>query len=258
MEETKDSRISKLIHKARRIVDIYVSDAAKATEQKETVQGFISDLSHQMKTPLSGITMYADLLLEGNIPPEETMEFLYRIKSSSEKLQWLMGNLIKMSRLEIDAIQLKPTQLSIKKTISDSIESVIPAATKRNINLIVSDFPDTLLYHDRTWTREAIVNVLENAIKYSPQDSEIEITAEQYSFYTKLTITDHGIGIVRDDWNFIFQRFYRGNNAMNIEGTGLGLYLVTLIMEKQGGYVMVDSKPEEFTSISLFLQNCKM
>ena len=99
--------------------------------------------------------------------------------------------------------------------------------------------------------------MLENAVKYSAPDSEIEITAEPMPLYTKIKITDHGMGIPRNEWNLIFKRFYRGINARDREGTGLGLYLASLIMEKQGGYIMVDSLPGQFTSFSLFLQNCK-
>lgn len=255
LETTGESRLSKLTFKALRITDMLVSEASQQNIEKETIQGFISDMSHQMKTPLSGISMYADLLLEGNLSVEEQHEFQTRIKTSTEKLQWMMDSLIKMSRLEVGVIQLSPARENIRQTVSDAIGSVISAAAKKNINITVSDFKDIPLYHDRKWTREALANVLENAVKYSPQDGEIEITAESMPMYTKIIITDHGIGIDKNDWHLIFTRFYRGQNTKDNEGTGLGLYLAALIMEKQGGYIMVDSKPGSFTSFSLFLQN---
>ena len=256
-EITDENRISKLTHKARRILDMCVSEAAQTKEEKEIIQGFISDMSHQMKTPLSGISMYADLLLEGNLSDDEQAEFLSRMKSGTEKLQWIMDSLIKMSRLEVGAIQINPAEANIKQTISDAIGSVIAAAAKKNINISVSDFRDALLYHDRKWTREAIANVLENAVKYSAPDGEIKVSAEPLPIYTKIIITDYGIGIDKNDWHLIFKRFYRGQNASDKEGAGLGLYLAALIMEKQGGYIMVDSVPGRFTSFSVFLQNCK-
>jgi len=256
-ETTSEDRISKLTHKVRRIMDMGVSEAAQTKEEKETIQGFISDMSHQMKTPLSGISMYADLLLEGNLSVEEQREFLSRVKSSTDKLQWMMDSLIKMSRLEVGAIQLTPVSESIRQTISDAIGSVVAAASKKNINISVADFEDTPLYHDKRWMREAIANVLENAVKYSAPDSEIEVSVEPLPLYTKIVITDHGIGIDKSDWNMIFKRFYRSQSVKDNEGAGLGLYLAALIMEKQGGYIMVDSIPSDFTSFSLFLQNCK-
>ena len=256
-EITGENRISKLTYKAHRIMDMCISEVAQTKEEKETIQGFISDMSHQMKTPLSGISMYADLLLEGNLSADEQTEFLSRMKLSTEKLQWIMDSLIKMSRLEVGAIQLAPVDTNIKQTISDAIGSVIAAAAKKNISITVSDFQDMPLYHDRKWTREAIVNILENAVKYSAPDGEIQVSVEPLPLYTKVIITDYGIGIDKNDWHLIFKRFYRGQNVSDKEGAGLGLYLAALIMEKQGGYIMVDSTPGNFTSFSLFLQNCK-
>ena len=257
IETTGEDRISKITYKARRILDMCVSETEQTNEEKATIQGFISDMSHQMKTPLSGISMYADLLLEGNLSVEEQQEFLTRIKNSSGKLQWMMDSLIKMSRLEVGAIQLSPASENIRQTISDAIESVLSAASKKNISIVVSIFDDMALYHDKRWTREAIANVLENAIKYSPPDRELEIAVETMPLYTKIVVTDHGIGIEKSDWNLIFKRFYRGANAKDNEGAGLGLYLASLIMEKQGGYIMVDSIPGQYTSFSLFLLNRK-
>jgi signal transduction histidine kinase len=257
LEITGEKRLSKLTHKACRIMDMCVLEVTQTKAEKETIQGFIADMSHQMKTPLSGISMYADLLLEGNLSEREQHEFLSRMKSSTEKLQWIMDSLIKMSRLEVGAIQLAPIETSIRQTISDAIGSVIAIATKRNISISVAEFQDISLYHDRKWTREAVVNVLENAVKYSKLDGKITVSIEPLPIYTKILITDHGIGIEKGDWNLIFKRFYRGQNAKDNEGAGLGLYLATLIMEKQGGYIMVDSIPGKFTTFSLFLQNCK-
>jgi signal transduction histidine kinase len=256
-EMTGEDRISKLTHKANRILDMCVSELKQTKDEKETIQGFISDMSHQMKTPLSGISMYADLLLEGSLSAEEQQEFLFRIKSGTDKLQWMMDSLIKMSRLEVGAIQLAPSSIRIRQTISDAISSVLAAASRKNINITVSDFEDMPLYHDRKWTSEAIANVLENAVKYSRPDGVIEVSVEPLPLHTKIIITDYGIGIEKEDWNMVFKRFYRGQNAKDNEGAGLGLYLAALIMEKQDGYIMVDSIPDRFTSFSLFMQNCQ-
>ena len=255
MEITGEKRISKLAHKASRIMDVYISEASQTREEKEAIQGFISDMSHQMKTPLAGISMYTDLLLEGNTNSEEQQEFFARIKHSTDSLQWMMDSLIKMSRLEVGAIQLLPVCQNIKQALSDSISSVLAAASKKNIEIMVNDFEDVPLVHDKRWTQEAIVNILENAVKYSPEGGIIKISVESFPLHTKIVITDYGIGIDKNDWHKIFKRFYRGRNAKSAEGAGLGLYLVTLIMEKQGGYVMVDSAVGEYTSFSMFLRN---
>ena len=268
-ELTGENRISKLTHKARRIMLMLRAQIEQSEQEKETIQTFISDMSHQMKTPLAGISMYADLLLEGNLSNSEQQEFLSRMKQSAEKMQWLMDALLRASRLEVGAIQLVTCAQNIKQTISEAIGDVVGIAVRKNISIAVSESAelDTLsLQHDRKWTREVIANILENAVKYSADGGEINITFEQMPVYTKVIITDNGIGIDKSDWNLIFKRFYRGQNVKenlnlsgynNNTGAGLGLYLAALIMEKQGGYIMVDSVPGEFTSFSLFLQNCK-
>ena len=255
-EITGDDRVSKLTHKASRIMEKYTSQSLQTKEEKGTIQSFISDMSHQMKTPLASITLYTDLLLEGRLESEEKQEFLSRIKSDADKLQWMMDSLIKMSRLEIGAIRLTPTCQNIKQTISDSITSILAVASRKNIDIKVNDFEDRTLFHDKKWTKEVLVNILENAIKYSDSNSTIQISLESLPLYTKVIITDFGIGIKKADWHLIFKRFYRGENAKDIQGAGLGLYLATLIMEKQGGYIMVDSLVNEYTSFILFLQNC--
>lgn len=256
-EAAADSRLSKLTHKASKIIQMNTVDISQTKQEKEIIQSFISDMSHQMKTPLAGVTMYTDLLLEGSVAEAERQEFLSRIKTGTEKLQWMMDSLVKMSRLEVGAIELSPVPAGIRQTIADSISGVYGAAAKRNISVQTAHFEDVALLHDRKWTGEAITNILENAVKYSPAGGKINISVETLPIYTKISITDYGIGIGPDEWNSIFKRFYRGRNAKGVDGAGLGLYLASLIFEKQGGYILVDSKPGEYTTFSMFLQNCK-
>jgi len=256
-EITGEDRLSKLTHKASRIMDMYISEAAQTKKDKENIQTFIADMAHQMKTPLAGISMYTELLLEGKTSIEDQDEFLERIKHGTENLHWMMESLIKMSRLEVGAIQLMPVCQNIKKTISGSIASVLAAASKKNIKIEVDNFEDIPLLHDKKWTQEAIVNILENAIKYSDIDGKIYIAVKVLSLHTKIIITDYGMGIEKDDRHKIFKRFYRGKNTKDLEGAGLGLYIVALIMENQSGYVLVDSIVGEHTTFTLFLQNCK-
>ena len=257
LEAAVDSRLSKLTHKAVKIIQVNAMDISQTKQEKEIIQSFISDMSHQMKTPLSGVAMYTDLLLEGRITEAEQQEFLLRIKMGTDKLQWMMDSLVKMSRLEIGAIELFPVPTVIKQTISDSISTVYGAASKKNISIQTAYFEDASLLHDRKWTSEAITNILENAIKYSPAGGEINISVETLPIYTKISITDYGIGIAPDEWNSIFKRFYRGRNAKDVDGVGLGLYLASLISQKQAGYILVDSKLGQHTTFSMFLQNCK-
>lgn len=253
----RDDRLAKLTHKARKLTQVNAISSSRTKKEKEAIQSFLSDLSHQMKTPLSGVAMYTDLILAGNLSAGEQQEFLTRIHSGVEKLQWMMDSLMKMSRLEVGAIELVPVPASIKQTISDSIGTVLASAAQKNITIQTAAFTDVHLLHDSKWTAEAMSNILENAIKYSKLGSEIHITLETLPIYTKISFVDHGTGIGKEEWNSIFKRFYRGKNAEDTKGAGLGLYLTAVILEKQGGYILVDSIPGQYTSFSMFLQNCK-
>jgi len=251
----EEDRISKLAHKANRITNMLITEATSAKAEKDTVQGFISDMSHQMKTPLSGISMYTQLLQVGNLSAEDTQDFLSRMKISVDKLQWMMDSLIKLSHLEVGTITPSPAQEDIRQTISEAIMLVLGEAERRNIQITVSNFADMKLYHDRKWTIEALVNILDNAIKYSSEGGKITIAVERLQHYTKITIADNGIGIPKSDWHQVFKRFYRGQNVKNKEGVGLGLFLVRVIVESQGGYVLVESAPGQGADFSVYLRN---
>ena len=251
-----ETRQGKLCHKVKRLIQKLQADAEESAVEKSNVQGIISDISHQMKTPLASICMYTSLLLEENLTPKETQEFLLRTKNSANRLQWMMDTLFKMSRLETGAIALSPEYFSLRHTLLTSISAVQGGLSTKQMRIALHDFEDMELKHDPKWTAEAIGNVLENAIKYAPEKTSIDIAVQPLSLYVRIDITDHGEGIPSEEWNDIFKRFYRGKNLKGKEGAGLGLYLTSLILSKQGGYIMVNSDPGESCTFSVFLQNC--
>lgn len=253
----EENRLSKLRHKAARLARQSRMDASRTSSEKESIQSFLSELSHQMKTPLSGVSMYSELLLEGGLSGGEQQEFLTRIKQGADKLEWMLSSLLKLSRLEIGAITLTPVPAGIRQTVSDSISAVRAAADKKNISLLTEEYEDRYLLHDRKWTTEALTNLLENAVKYSEPEGKVELSVEVMPIFTKINVTDTGTGIPREEWSAVFKRFYRGQNAKEKEGAGLGLYLASMILEMQGGYILVDSRPGAGTTFSLFLQNCE-
>ena len=251
-----ETRQGKLCHKVKRLIQKLQADAEESAVEKSNVQGIISDISHQMKTPLASICMYTSLLMEENLTPKETQEFLLRTKNSANRLQWMMDTLFKMSRLETGAIALSPEYFSLRHTLLTSSSAVQGGLSSKQMRIALHDFEDMELKHDPKWTAEAIGNVLENAIKYAPEKTSIDIAVQPLSLYVRIDITDHGEGIPSEEWNDVFKRFYRGKNVKGKEGAGLGLYLTSLILSKQGGYIMVNSDPGESCTFSVFLQNC--
>lgn len=235
--DTADTRLSKLVHKAEKIAAVTTVSVEKTRRDRDTIQCLISDLSHQMKTPLAAIALYAELLQDEELPREKRREFLSRMGDNTAKLQWLTDSLVKISRLETGAIALSCHGAALGPTVDAAVHAVSAAAGSKHIVVKTTSFTSISVFHDTKWTGEAIANVLENAVKYSPQHTQITVSVEALPLYTKVNIRDEGCGIAPEEWTAIFKRFYRGKNAAKTEGAGLGLYLTALILEKQGGYL---------------------
>lgn len=254
-EEYYETRESRIVSQLRRILSSAHFKESQAVEEKNQVMELISDLSHQLKTPLANIVMNMELLQNDALTPEKRNEFLEHTRSQADKMSWLMKNLLKASRLENGMIQFTAENTGIKETLAKALGAVYAQAVGKNIELSVEEFQDFQLYHNPKWTAEAISNLLENAIKYSPENSSIHITLSRLDIYTRITISDEGVGIPESEYNSIFKRFYRGKNVEQQEGSGLGLHLAQLISQCEKGYITVSSKVGQGSSFSLFLLN---
>ena len=208
-------------------------------DEKENTKAMITDISHQLKTPVSALGLSLELLEDGQVTEEEKREFLERGKQEVEKLNHLMGTLVNLSRLEADMIRLKPRNASLKATLIRAANGIYLKAEEKKIEIELKEFTDMDILHDPRWTAEAISNVLDNAVKYSPGGSRIWIRVEPMVSYVFIEVEDEGIGIERSEYQNIFKRFYRGKRpeVEAQEGAGVGLYLVRKIFEEQGGNV---------------------
>ncbi|MCC0727568.1 HAMP domain-containing histidine kinase [Clostridioides sp. ZZV14-6045] len=244
--DTKDTRVSKISYQVKKVKDMIEIEVEQSKSEKEAIKSLISN-----------ITIYCELLENMNLPTSKKVEFLQKMKNQTFKIDWLLESLFKMTKLEDGVIRFETEELMIKDTIVQSISTVFNKAESKNIKINLETFSDIKLFHNKKWTIEAIVNVLENAIKYSPSDSIITISVEKMELYTKIIIKDEGIGIDSKELNNIFKRFYRSKNVENQNGTGIGLYLTRLILEKENGNIIVESKLGRGSCFSIFLQNCK-
>lgn len=224
-------------------------------KEKESIKSLVTDISHQLKTPLASLNLYNTLLIEEELDEDEEMEFLNTNKYSINKLNSLIDALVNISRLEANMINIKREEANIKETINKAITSVNAKAKYKNISINLRDFKDKKILHDKKWTEESIFNILDNAVKYSDEDGYINIWTEESINYFKINIEDNGMGIDPREFNNIFKRFYRVNSqeVENIEGSGVGLYLSRKIIEEQGGNVMVSSKLGKGSKFTIFL-----
>lgn len=237
----------------RRIQKKYGIETEKVIEEKKAVQGLISDLSHQLKTPLSNIRLYQELLRKPDLEPERRGLLQEKLEEQTDKLDWLLNTLFQMVDLERGVVLLSKEPVDVRDILSRAIEAVLLKAEKRGIRISAEKLPDGRVICDARWTEEVFLNILENGIKYAPQGSVLHLSMECYETYASIQIRDEGPGIPKEEYGKIFQKFYRGKDARSKEGWGIGLYLSRLILEQENGYIKVESVPEEGSTFSVFL-----
>ena len=249
-------RINMISEKAERNMRI---NMRKIENEKENVKSLVTDISHQLKTPLANVELYNTLLAEEGISDEERLEFLETEGTAIEKLKMLVDSLINISRLEADMISIDKKEENLKECIESAISSVKADAAKKNITIKNEIKEDCILAIDRKWTTEAIFNLLDNAVKYTAPNGKINLSLDNGINYFALNIEDNGIGIDTDEYNDIFKRFYRSRNdiVQNEKGSGVGLYLVRKIMNLQDGNVMVSSEKEKGSTFTLYFSKSK-
>ena len=249
----QEGQESKLIFKTLRIAEANQLYQETAAREKQRVQELMVDAAHQMRTPITSMLMFTELLQNKQLPLSESQEFLRRLSFDSQRLNWLVEEFLHMSKFETESMELTKVRQNLSETIQQAILQSSGAEDEQK-RFVVKD-SDVEITHDIIWTREAIGNVLENAIKYAYKASQIEISVDRLISYTRISIKNFGKTISKEELPQLFAKYYRGSQYRNtIEGFGIGLYLTKLICEAQGGYVLADSQAEQ-TTISLFLQN---
>lgn len=255
--DIREGEISVLASKAKRVKEKVDLGISTAEEEKEQVKSLISNMSHQLKTPLAGLMMYREMLEDENLDEETRKRFLGKMKGQSEKIDWILQSLFKMVNLEQGAVVFEAEALPVRDTILDAVTAVLDRADRRNIRILTEPFEDRLLWHNRKWTAEVLVNLLENAVKYTEPGGRITISVRPMEMYTEIAVRDTGRGIRQEELTEIFKRFYRSRDVENIEGSGIGLYLSRLILEHEKGYMTAESELGEGSKFSVFLQNCQ-
>lgn len=249
----EDSLTSKVQGKLLQYYDIMHEGRLQSQRDKQTLQSLVSDISHQVKTPIANIKLYTEILQRPDIPEEKRTMFLNTMDAQIRKLDFLMQSLIKMSRLETGTFVLNPVEAYLNDTIAQAMNTVWAKAEQKGIELSVECDPKIMVQHDPKWTAEAIGNILDNAVKYTPAGGKVIIAVRPWQFYTRIDISDTGIGIPKEHYNDVFQRFYRAEEVAAEEGVGLGLYLANGIVTRQKGYLSVKSKVGEGTTFSVYL-----
>ena len=225
-----------------------MADYLSAVERSREV----ADISHQTKTPIANLLLYTELLEERELSPENR-EYLTALGKQAEKLHFLIGALIKMSRLETGIITLHPKEQDVKELLAEVTGAYKEKAERKGLKLTDCSGPATAWF-DRKWTAEAVGNILDNAVKYTSRGG-IEVRTRRYELFTAIEVEDTGPGIAEEDIPELFGRFRRGEETAEQEGVGIGLYLAREILAGEGGYIKVSSRKGQGSVFSIFLPN---
>ncbi|MDU4890355.1 MAG: HAMP domain-containing sensor histidine kinase [Clostridium sp.] len=253
VQANKETLESKLKHKLIRLSEITEGAVSESRMEKDELQSLLSDISHQIKTPIANIKMYNNILIEREVSKEKQKEFLTLSNLQIEKLDFLMKSMIKMSRLENGVIQLKPKDNFIISIIANALAQINQKAEDKKISIEISCEEEIKAAFDEKWTEEAIFNVIDNAVKYTPRGGKIAIEVEELEMYVAVSICDNGIGIDEEEQGRIFQRFYRSPTVQGEEGVGVGLALTREIILKEQGFMKIKSELGKGTKFSIYL-----
>lgn len=252
-DESLDAAIAVRLN---RIVEISKMQKDQAVEERDIIKSLISDISHQIRTPLSNITLYTGLLKE-QVSDDKSLAYARKIEKNAEKLEFFMKELIRTSYTEQEIISVCPRKADVDTMIKRACQLAELSALKKNVRLIADD-NGYQCFADSKWTEEALANVIENAVKYSPAGSSVRISSAAFDSFICIRVRDQGIGIPEEEQGKVFQRFYRGTNANTEQGFGIGLYLAREIISRQNGYIKLESKLNEGTAIHIFLSRIQI
>lgn len=210
-------------------------------KDKRYLADSLSDISHQLKTPLTSMLMMVDFLRNENLPSEKREEFLNNLTAGVERMQWLVLSLLKLSKLDANAVVFKHENVEIESLLHRAVEPLLISADIKNVELKLHALEEKVyIKGDMLWLAEALTNIIKNCLEHTLTGGKVEVSYEDNNFYTKIMIEDNGEGIHKEDLPHIFERFYKGNNA-NRDSVGIGLALAKQIIIQQKGTIEVQS-----------------
>lgn len=250
IRDYEDGILSSLKNDVYKMSVLLKEDKERALEQQKYLESVLSDISHQLRTPLTSMYVMNDLLSDGKVRGKQKKEILNKNRAQLERIEWLITTLLKMSRIDAGTVTFKEEKVVTKELIKKALEPInIPIELKKQTVLIVGDKKSTVIL-DQKWTVEAFVNLLKNAHEHTPVGGMIIIKITDNPLFTEFLIQDNGTGIAKEDLPHIFERFYKGKNSSS-ESIGIGLNMSKTIIQKENGTIMVDSTEGKGTTFTI-------
>lgn len=246
MQEGKIGILQSEIYK---LVAILKEQYSGEHKQKKYLVDLLSDISHQIKTPMTAMTLMSDLMKTPDLTEEKRLDYISKIDSQIDRINWLIRNLLTLSQLEADMLPLKSEQINAEQLVKNATVSLETLADVRGVELNTEAKSEMLLACDKQWTTEALSNIIKNCIEHTPEGGNVDVEVTQNNLYTQIIIKDNGAGISKEHLPYIFKRFYKVDGASN-SSVGIGLSMSKQIIMRQGGMIDVKSelgKGTEFT-----------
>lgn len=247
--ENQDTLDGKLQAKLVQLGEMMEQKARENLRQREQLETIISDISHQVKTPIANIRMYHSLLERKALEEEKREEFQEAVERQVDKLEFFMKSMIRMSRLETGIVQVQPEKSAVSALVAQAVCDVALKAEQKKIEIVIEESEELTAYFDKRWTAEAVFNILDNSVKYTQDGGRIVLSTGKTDFYVRIGIKDNGRGIAEARIPLTLKRFYREPESANVEGVGLGLYLAREIVMKQKGFIEVHSNEGTGTTV---------
>ena len=241
INESKEGDFSKLAISFNSMSGIIRNNLSDLRREKQFLVEILSDISHQLKTPLSSVILYNDIMVSKELSGQQRSTFLLNNQNQLEKMNWLIKNILKLAKLDAKAIEIVKEKQSLNETLQDSADALESKAIESQVKIVFKENGEINFAHDRLWLEEAFINIIKNAIEHTPQGGTIDLELTENPLYTRITIEDTGEGIIDEDLPNIFKRFYKAKTAKKTESVGIGLALAKSIIEAHDGMIEVRS-----------------
>ncbi|WP_411679752.1 ATP-binding protein [Clostridium thailandense] len=242
INENIEGDFSKLSSSFNSMRGIIRSNITALKNEKQFLVDLLSDISHQLKTPLSSMVVYNDILLSKELTKEQSRMFLTNNQNQLKRMNWLIKSILKLAKLDAGAIEFVKENVSLNESIEESVDVLKSKSIEGNIEIIFNESTEIFFEHDKLWMEEAFINIIKNGIEHTLEGGKITITIIENPIYRRIIIEDTGEGIKESDLPNIFKRFYRAKTSRKTDSVGIGLALAKSIIEAHNGFIEVQSK----------------
>lgn len=251
IKSNSEDEMSQLQNEIFKTTVMLKEQSDNSLKDKESLKQSLSDISHQLKTPLTSImVMIDDILEDENMPDDIRNDFLRDIRRSTNGISFLVQSILTLSKLDANSIVFKSKQESVQKILNRCVKNTAVLAEIKDVSVTVECNSSLTLNCDFKWLCEAVTNIVKNCVEHTDEGGYVRLSAEKTSLCTKITVSDNGNGIDKTDLPHIFERFYKGKNS-DENSVGIGLALAKTIIEKNGGFIVAESEPDKGTSFTI-------